>query len=698
MPSINPTKLPSQIILPKEICSDLAAATQHEWLVTNGLGGFASATATGMITRCYHGLLVAALQPPLRRTLLVTKVEEIATIANQRAELSTNRWASGAIAPQGFQYLDSLQLEGTIPTWSYSILGAAQLEKRVWMQHAANTTYVQYSLSRTASPLTLEIKVLVNYRDFGACTRAGDWRMNLSALNRGVRVIAFGGATPFYLRSAECAAEIPQPDGDLWFRDFELAEESARGYDHTDDHLHAATFRVTLQPGATASLVFSVDESSNLDAASALVAEKTRQRNLLANLKSPQNISPSIATPPWLPQLALAADAFVVRSQNSPDHQAPQIIAGYPWFGVWSRDTLISLPGLTLAAGRADLARDILRNFAKFFDAGMLPNFFPDSGAQPEYNSADAPLWFIESLRQYVAQTRDFATARDLFPVVMQIIGTYIAGTRFGIQVDPADGLLRAGESATNNRAATQLTWMDARINGIPVTPRVGKPIEINALWLKSLYTAESFARELGAQKTPNPSEINFHDAAIRAQKSFQRFWNPNLSACFDVLDGPNGNDPAIRPNQIFAVSLFTSENNSLQSAPLTSDQQRAVVDVCARELLTPFGLRTLAPTDPAYRGRYEGTQSERDAAYHQGTVWPWLLAPFNDAHWNVYRDRTALQRIIESAAAALNRAALGSISEICDGDPPFTPRGCIAQAWSVAALLRAYRTLTSLP
>jgi predicted glycogen debranching enzyme len=698
MNSSRPIELPSHINLPREICGDLAAATQREWLVTNGLGGFASATSVGLLTRKYHGLLVAALDPPRRRMLLVAKVDEIVAIADQRYELGVNRWADGSISPQGNRYLDSLRLEGAIPVWTYSVPlpnsgEHAQLEKRVWMQHGANTTYLQYCLVRATTPLTLEIKVLVNYRDFGAFTRAGDWRMNLTKFDRGIRVVAFDSAVPFYLRSADSAAEIPQLDGALWYRNFDLAEEAARGYDHIDDHLHAATFRITLQPGATTSLVFSVDESASLDAAAALSSEQSRQRDLLGNSAKSTPNSAAI-TQPSLGQLVLATDAFVVHpakaAQLQKEQSAPQIIAGYPWFGVWSRDTLVSLPGLTLATGRPELAREILRTFAKFLNAGMLPNFFPESGDEPEYNSVDAPLWFIESLRQYVEQTRDFVIVRDLFPAVAEIIDGYTAGTRFGIRVDPKDGLLYAGEPATSNSPATQLTWMDARVNGVPITPRVGKPIEINALWLNALITAASFARELGSSIAPAQSERKFQAAAAQARKSFARFWNSELSACFDVIDGPSGNDPSIRPNQIFAVSLPESG--------LSANQQRAIVDICARELLTPYGLRTLAPNDPAYCGRYEGAQSQRDAAYHQGTAWPWLLGPFITAHWKVYRDRAAAQRIIESAAAALNRAALGSISEICDADPPFTPRGCFAQAWSVAELLRASRAITDQP
>jgi glycogen debranching enzyme len=707
MPVAQP-ELTSLVRLPREICCDLAAASEREWVVTNGLGGYACATTTGLLTRRYHGLLVAALSPPLRRTLLVAKVDEVARFGHEICELGVNRWQDGAIAPQGQQFLASLRLEGTIPVWTYEF-GASQIEKRVWMQHGENTTYVQYRLLASPEPVSLELKVLANYRDHNCVTHAGDWVMSLESAPHGVRVVAFEGATAYYLRSAEAFAEIPSTaaPGGLWYRNFELAEEAARGYDHTEDHLHAATFRVMLKPGDSSSLVFSIAGDASLDSAHALGAERARQRELLArpkfNSESLEALAATAAvgspTPApssaagaaladWPRQLILAADAFLVRAVRYPASESSRVIAGYPWFGVWSRDTLISLPGLTLATGRPEIARAILRSFAGLIDQGMLPNFFPDDASKPEFNCADAPLWFIEALRQYAESTLDLDLVHDLLPAVCTIIAHYSAGTRFGIHVDPADGLLFAGQAATQQSPATNLTWMDARLNKVPVTPRVGKPVELNALWLNALNTLANFSRHFGSAKAGRDSERKFRDAAERVRTNFARFWNLVKNCCFDVIDGPEGNDAAIRPNQIFAVSLPISG--------LGQEQQRAVVDICVRELLTSAGVRTLSPDDPNYRGRYEGSQEDRDRAYHQGTVWPWLIGPFVTAHLRIYRDRAAAARMLDSAAPQLSIGGLGSINEVCDGDAPFTPRGCFAQAWSVAELLRAYRAVNS--
>lgn len=681
MPQAQLVEIPSFVRLPREVCSDLKSATQDEWLVTNGLGGYASATATGLLTRRYHGLLVAALAPPARRTLLVAKVDETAILGSECFDLGANRWADGAIAPQGQQYLESLRLERSIPVWTYCF-GDAALEKRVWMQHGANTTYVQYLL-RAPQSVQLAVKVLINYRDFNGLTRAADWRMGVEPVGNGLEVIAFNGATPFFLRSAEAAAEIPSEAlaGALWFLNYDLSDESARGYDHVEDHLHAATFRVTLEPGASATLVFSVTPDASLNGEHALAAEQARERDLIARSNFPPQ------TPDSLRQLALAADQFLVQAERFRVSEGARIIAGYPWFGVWSRDTLISLPGLTLGTGRPEIARGMLRTFAGLLDQGMLPNFFPDDTSKPEFNSVDAPLWFIEALRQYAETTLDFDLVQDLLPAVCSIIANYSAGSRFGIHVDARDGLLFAGEAATPQSPATNLTWMDARINGVPVTPRVGKPIEINALWLNALNTLADFSRHFGTGAARD-SEKKFRDAADRVRTNFSRYWNAERNCCFDVIDGPNGNDAAIRPNQIFAVSLPLSG--------LGPEQRRSVVETCARELLTPVGMRTLSPDDPDYRGRYQGTQAERDRAYHQGTIWPWLLGPFVTAYMKVYKDRAAAERMLDSATSQISRGGLGSISEICDGDAPFTPRGCIAQAWSVAELLRTWRAISA--
>jgi predicted glycogen debranching enzyme len=380
--------------------------------------------------------------------------------------------------------------------------------------------------------------------------------------------------------------------------------------------------------------------------------------------------------PAWVQHLIRTADQFIVRRSFPNEPNGHTVIAGYPWFSDWGRDTMISLPGLTLVTGRHDVAARILRTFAHFVDQGMLPNRFPEMGETPEYNTVDAALWYFETLRAYHAATGDDALLRDLFPVLQEIIEWHQRGTRYNIHVDPADGLLYAGE------LGMQLTWMDAKVGGWVVTPRIGKPVEINALWYNTLCSMADLARRL------NEPADHYEALAEQTRAGFGRFWNQEMSYCYDVIGGPDGDDPALRPNQLLAVSLPHS--------PLSPEQQRAVVDACARHLLTSHGLRSLSPDDPAYVGHYGGDQRRRDAAYHQGTVWGWLIGPFVRAHLRVYRDPALAQSYLMPLIRHLAGHGVGSISEIFDGDPPFTPRGCIAQAWSVAELLRAWRATMS--
>jgi len=660
---------PELIRLDRNICTNLPAAESREWLVTNGLGGFAMGTVAGLLTRRYHGLLVAALEPPARRTLLVAKLDEVARVGAASFALGANRWSSGAIDPHGFQFIESFALEGTTPVWTYA-LGGARLEKRVWMQQGANTTYVEYRLDGdTGSSVELELKALVDYRDFHSATHAGNWRMQVEPVAHGVRVTAYEGAVPYYLLSSAAAAEIANE----WYYKFELAAERERGLDDCEDHLHAATFRVTLQTGQSASLIFTTNEKVNLDAAAAQTAERTRTRYLHYAMHG--HATRQIpAQPEWISQLGLAASQFVVEvPAESAD--SPGVIAGYPWFGVWSRDTMISLAGLTLATGRPEIARGILRRFGGQVNGGMLPNYFPERGEAPQYNSVDAALWYVEAVRQYHDATGDLDLVRELFPALAEIARAYASGTRFSIHADPADGLLYAGEAGTN------LTWMDARSDGRAVTPRVGKPVEVNALWINALENLAAFARKLGTR------DGDYAQQASRARNSFTRFWNSERGYCFDVLDGPKGNEAELRPNQIFAVSLRTTL--------LSASQRFAIVEACEQHLLTPFGLRTLAADAPGYCARYTGAESQRAAAYHQGTVWPWLLGPFALAYFRVHRDRAATLRLFDAIAGHLNEAGLGSVGEVHDAEPPFTARGCPAQAWSVAEMLHVWTTIS---
>ena len=655
----------------REICGRLEVAETREWLCTNGIGGYASGTVAGHLTRRYHGLLVGALKPPLGRTLLVAKLEDSLEYGGAWWPLATNRWADGTLAPQGHRLIERFRLEGTTPVWTYACADA-QIEKRIWMEPDANTTYVQYRLLRAAGPVRLEARALVNYRDYHGTTHGNGWQMQVEPAAHGLRVVAYQGARSFLLLSREAEAAAAH----AWYRDLDLAAERERGLDAREDHLHAGTFRATLQPGETVTFVLSAEPAPDLNGDAAWQRRQAYEGGLLARWRAAR--SATTPDPAWIEQLALAADQFVVRRPLPQDPEGMSVIAGYHWFGDWGRDTMICLPGLTITTGRPEVARRILATFARFVDRGMLPNRFPDAGEAPEYNTVDATLWYFEALRACHAATADDSLLADLFPVLEEVVRWHRAGTRYGIGEDASDGLLRSGEPGV------QLTWMDAKIGDWVVTPRTGKAVEVNALWYNALRAMAAFARRLG-----RPSG-SWDALADRVREGFQRFWNDALGCCYDVIDGPGGHDPALRPNQILAVSLAES--------PLTPGQQRGVVDVCARHLLTSYGLRSLAPTDPAYRGRYAGGPRERDAVYHQGTVWGWLLGPFALAHLRTHKDPEAALALLEPLRHHLEEYGVGSIAEIFDGDPPFDPKGCIAQGWSVAETLRAWAEISQPP
>jgi predicted glycogen debranching enzyme len=562
--------------------------------------------------------------------------------------------------------------------WRFACADAL-LEKRVWMQPGANTTYIQYTLSRATQPLQLKLKTLVNYRDYHGSTQSNGWGMSIEPIHQGICVTAYPGAKPIYLLSDRASATPTHH----WYYNFELAVEQERGLSDREDHLHAATFAVTLNPGESVTLVASTDPQANLNGAVALKLRRDHEQKLIARWQGNHldNSSNHKDTPDWINRLVLAADQFIV---DRPLPDAPggkTIIAGYHWFGDWGRDTMISLPGLTIATGRPEIARSILRTFAQYVDRGMLPNRFPDAGEVPEYNTVDATLWYFEAIRSYYQATDDEDLLQELFPVLSEIIDWHCRGTRYNIHLDGTDGLLYAGEPGV------QLTWMDAKVRDWVVTPRMGKPIEVNALWYSALRTMAKFARRIGR---PNQE---YEALADRTLAKFSRFWNPDTGYCYDVLDSPTGDDESLRPNQIFAVSLPGTGANG--HAPLlTPAQQRGVVDVCGRRLLTSYGLRSLAPNQPQYQGHYGGNPLQRDGAYHQGTTWGWLLGPFALAHWRVYGNATQARQFLKPIADHLLSHGLGTGSEIFDGDAPMTPRGCIAQAWTVAEVLRAWATI----
>ncbi|APB32812.1 glycogen debranching protein [Gloeomargarita lithophora Alchichica-D10] len=658
----------------REICGEVAIAQQREWLVTNGSGGYASGTVAGLNTRGYHGVLVAALQPPLGRTVLVSQVDETLNSGERNFNLATTRWRDGTVHPQGFLHLETFALVGTLPRWVYA-LDEIRLEKQIWMPQGENTTFVQYRLLGGNGPVTLTIKILANYRDYHGRTAGNHWQMDIQPLAQGVQVQAFAGAEPFYIFSPTGTVN-PAHD---WYQGTALAAERERGLYELDDVLHAATVTLTLPPGASGCLVVSTQAQPSLDAVSSLAQYKQHQQNILQDW---QKVCPQKPAPDWITQLVLAADSFIVARPLPDAPTGKTVIAGYHWFGDWGRDTMISLPGLTLSTGRPAIARSILSTFARYIDRGMLPNRFPDQGnplTEADYNTVDATLWYVEAVRQYFVITQDRELLSQLFPVLKDILDWHRRGTRFGIHLDTSDGLLYSGAPGV------QLTWMDAKIGDWVVTPRTGKAVEINALWYCALQTMAELALELG-----HSGEEYRHQAAVTHQ-GFERFWCGAKNYCFDVLDTPNGNDHSLRPNQLFAISV-----PGLRPIPplLTPAQQQQVVHTCERYLLTSYGLRSLAVGHPDYQGQYSGDSHHRDAVYHQGTVWGWLLGSFALAHYSTFGDAVAAKALLNPIAQHLHNAGLGTISEIFDGDAPHRPQGCISQAWSVAEVLRAWRIL----
>ena len=646
----------------KDICNNLDSAVSREWLETNGLGGFASSTIVGLNTRRYHGLMVAATKPPVGRLVLLSKLEETLIIDGNAFDLSANRYP-GAVHPQGFRYLKQFRLD-PFPVFTYEVEGV-EIEKRVFMVHRKNSTVVQYTMiagesADGAKNCRLELRPLIAFRDYHSTTHENN-AINPTVTERP----SLASVTPYEglpsLHLAHNASEL-RVTGD-WYRNFEYQVERERGLDFREDLFNPFLLGFDLQPGQRCSVIASTQVHSIADADALLEEEVLRRRNV-------ENTSP--INDKFARGLTAAADQFIVARGDR-----KSVIAGYHWFSDWGRDTMISLPGLTLPTGNHDLARSILRTFAQHVDRGMLPNRFPDQGERPEYNTVDATLWFFESVRQYLAYTGDLAfVEKELYSVLADIVSWHVRGTRYGIKVDDT-GLLCSGEEGV------QLTWMDAKVNDWVVTPRRGKPVEIQALWYNALCLMQGLARRFSDEA----DLLSYRKMAATALESFNRlFWNEETGCLYDVVDGTQ-HDASIRPNQILAVSLPHSM--------LSPERASAVVAKVQEQLLTPYGLRTLAPGDPQYRERYEGNSLERDGAYHQGTVWPWLLGPFITAYVKVSGDtaeaRQQACKWLSPLRVHLAEAGLGQISEIFDGDAPHRPCGCIAQAWSVAEVLRAY-------
>ena len=659
----------------REVTGNLDAVLSREWLVTNGLGGYAMGSISGARTRRYHGLLIASLQPPTQRTLMVASLDAWIDINGRRSPLVTHEWAAGVVLPDGYRHLESFHLDGTIPTFVW-VLGDVQIVQRIWMAHGQNTTYVTYTYTRGASNVRLMLKPLCAYRDHHTVTKGGypvEVRLEDESpwpSGHMLTVRADNEATSAPVRPVRIVTNLgsmtPAPE---WWWSFHLAEEKKRGLDDQEDLFSAAAITADLALHDTLAIAFTIEDGALPDWQAALEAERRRQQILLdqADLDD---------APAWIRQLVLAADQFIV-TRNIGNEPGASVLAGYPWFSDWGRDTMIALPGLTLATGRQDEAAAVLRTFARYVDQGMLPNRFPDEGKAPEYNTVDATLWYFQAVYAlYQAAGIDHPAIAELYPVLIDILDWHCKGTRFNIRCDMSDGLLYAGEPGL------QLTWMDAKIDDWVVTPRIGKPVEINALWVNALRIVAALAAELGDRAALE----RFGQMAERAHASFNaRFWYSG-GYLYDVIDGPDGDDPTLRPNQIFAVSLPFDL--------LDDEKARAVVDICARELVTSYGLRSLAPDETDYVGHYGGDQLQRDSCYHQGTAWSWLLGPFVSAHYKVYHDADTAYSYLKPLADHLNSSGLGTISEIFDGDPPHTPRGAVAQAWSVAEVLRVWRTL----
>ncbi len=659
-------KWPNLIDFGREICGNLEMAERREWLVTNGIGGFASGTIAGSLTRRYHGLLIAALHPPVGRTLLVSKLEETVEYQGQFFQLATNHWHDGTVAPTGFLFLERFHLEGTTPVWTFAI-GDARLEKRIWMDQGQNTTHVHYAVTRGTLPLRLLLRAFINYRDYHSTTNDSLPEFSTRAIEYGLHITPTSGPS-FWLSSSAGTVE----PANSWYRNFDLPLERERGLADCEHHIHIGTWSADLLPTQTLIWRAGITPDSGVHSMASRECQKKHEQNLLApfHAKKQSGLTP----PAWIQQLHLAADQFLVTRSRGSQGTGHTMIAGYHWFGDWGRDTMISLPGLTLSTKRFDLARSILSTFAQYADQGMLPNRFPDAGNAPEYNTVDATLWFIEAVRHYVNATQDLDFSESMFPVLVDMLTWYRKGTRYGIRMDPTDHLLQAGEPGV------QLTWMDAKVGDWVVTPRMGKPVEINALWFQAWLTLGHMA------KTLNEPCQEFFQLAKAIQQSFQRFWHEPSKRCYDVIDGPDGPDLSPRPNQLFALSLPFS--------PLTTGQQQAVLTFCLQQLHTSHGLRSLGPDSPQYESTYLGNVRQRDGAYHQGTVWGWLLGPLALAHYRVYRDAKTALSFLEPMRHQLNDYGLGTLGEIFDGNPPHTPRGCIAQAWTVAEVLRAWHTI----
>ncbi len=652
----------------------------REWLVTNGLGGYASGTLAGVLTRRYHGLLIAALEAPYGRRVMLPDVAESIKENGDVIDISGEEPASDTLSLHGSKYLTEFRLEEGLPTWHFEINGVV-LEKRLVLLHGQNTVHVTYRLLHGDRTLSLRLRPSLQFRPHEAPVStplheplivtaiADEYEFSPAREDPVLRMKVVGSSPGFTFDQRH----IQQ----ILYR-----IEESRGYESHGDLWSPGYFHVELSPKANeATLIASTEEwyiIRALSPAEALDAERKRRQALLAkaDLKAKTGMGA---------ELVLAADQFVItprgRSQDvarahASGDEIRTIIAGYHWFTDWGRDTMISLEGLMLSTGRDTEAGWILRTFAYYIRDGLIPNMFPEGENEGLYHTADATLWFFHALDRYMEHCNDRITLALLLPKLRDIIDHHLRGTRFGIGVDPRDGLLRQGKKDY------QLTWMDAKVDDWVVTPRRGKAVEINALWYNALRLLEQWEREESGDAAAKP----YSEHAERVRRSFnERFWYEEGAYLYDIVDGENsGNDPALRPNQLFSFSL--------RYPVLDESRWERVLHVCQEKLLTPFGLRSLAPGSPEYKSKYYGDLRSRDAAYHQGTVWAWLIGPFINCWLRVHPgDRKGARRLLEGFSTELDRFGVGTIAEIFDAEEPYQSRGCIAQAWSVAEVLRCW-------
>jgi predicted glycogen debranching enzyme len=631
-----------------------------EWLEANGLGGYASSTVLGINTRKYHSLLTAACEAPVGRLLIVSRLDETVIIDGVRFELFSSEYKD-IIHPQGHRYLERVRLD-PFPVFTY-IVGGIKLEKSVFMRHGENTTCVTYRIESLpngprTSQVVLEVRPIVGFRDHHALMReCADRAVEVDVGGGMVSLRPTGGLPALYVSLGRARFE----KGSFWYRDFLYRRERENGYEASEDLLSPGRFVIFFEDTECAGMAYSTDPEPIEDVEAVRQVEIRRRAGITDSPVANQDLGR---------HLLRAAEAFLVKRGE----KGRSIVAGYPWFTDWGRDTMISLPGLALVAGKLDDARRIIETFASHMDGGLIPNRFPDSSSGAEYNAIDATLWMFEAARKYYEYTGDGDFITRLLPKLRDSIKHHLNGTHYGIKAD-SDGLLAGGAEGA------QLTWMDAKVGDRVITARKGKPVEVNALWYNALRIAADFCAEFGGLA----EESRYDYLARQAFESFNKqFWNQGRLCLFDYIEGDHRN-AAVRPNQIFAISLTYPV--------LEFSRWKHVVEVVETELLTPYGLRTLSPMHPAYKGRYGGDLETRDHAYHQGTVWPWLLGHYIRAYLRTHgRDGKTIPHcfaLLEPFLSHLKEAGIGTVSEVFDGDPPHKPNGCIAQAWSVAELLR---------